>query len=67
MANEFVKWGRGYHFVVLEGTCSHTLEYIHENIYFAVWIVVFLSFDSVVFFGPVICPCHLFVIFFIFH
>ena len=36
---------------------SHTG--VHENIYFAVWIVVFLTFDSVVFFGPVICPCHL--------
>ena len=36
---------------------------VHEHIYFAVCIVIFLSFDSVVFFGPVIRPCLFFVIF----
>ena len=43
---------------------------VHENIYFAVWIVVFfchliLSFFLVLSFVPVICPCHLFVICFV--
>jgi hypothetical protein len=33
---------------------------VHEHIYFAVCIVIFLSFDSVVFFGPVIRPCLFF-------
>ena len=36
---------------------------VHENIYFAVCIVIFVPFDCVVFFGPVFCPCHFFVIF----
>ena len=36
---------------------------VHENNYFVVCIVIFLSFASVVFFCPVICPCHFFVIF----
>ena len=39
---------------------------VYEHIYFVVWIVVFLSLDSVVFFGSVICPRHLFVFFCIF-
>ena len=36
---------------------------VHENNYFVVCIVIFLLFASVVFFGPVICPCHFSVIF----
>jgi hypothetical protein len=36
---------------------------VHENNYFVVCIVIFLSFASVVFFCPVICPCHFSVIF----
>ena len=36
---------------------------VHENNYFVVCIVIFLSFAFVVFFCPVICPCHFSVIF----
>jgi hypothetical protein len=49
--------------VCLEGTCSPTLEYMDIFIlsfglsFFCHWILSF--------FGPVICPCHLFVFVFV--